>query len=40
MHFRPSLMHYCEVAGRTSALIMLAAWGSFAFVATALDLWR
>jgi hypothetical protein len=33
-------MHYCEVAGRTSALIMLTALGSVVFVATALDLFR
>ena len=40
MHFKPAFMHYCEVAGRTSALIMLMALGSFAFAATAVDLFR
>jgi len=38
MSLGPAFSHFCEVAGRASAIVMLVGLGSFVFAATAFDI--
>jgi len=40
MQLGDAIFHWCSMAGRASAIIMLAGMGSFILAATVVDLWH